>query len=394
MKKIKLLFLFLSVAALALTSCADESPVNNPVNTDASISLRTTLKQIKKTIGTAGRDGSGDQALCFNFVYPITLSYNNGTVIEVNSYDGLIALLEAETENFYLEGIQFPFQVQEEMTITTINNEDEFMALVQSCGFDTIDEEIYVFDCYDIVYPFSVINQDNETITIHNESELYSFFASPTSNSDDYIVDFVYPISLTANGQTYEVNNLYELFELFDECEGNTDCICPADYNPVCVNDGFGNTITYSNACHAACDGYTEADFVDCGTNNNCGCPENFDPVCVNDGLGGVRTFGNSCLAACAGYNEADFIDCGIVSPDNFGGLLGTCFQMSYPLQVEYQGALVTVNNDGELLQYYFPSESALPDFHYPVQVMDTPVSSITISSAMQFSQFISTHCN
>ncbi|AWA29806.1 hypothetical protein HYN48_06795 [Flavobacterium magnum] len=348
MKKIKLLFLFLSMAALTLSSCADENPVNNTANTDASISLRTTLRQIKKTIGTAGRDGSGDQATCFNFVYPITLSYNNGTVIEVNSYDGLIALLEAETENFYLEGIQFPFQVQEEMTITTINNEDEFMALVQSCGFDTIDEEIYVFDCYDIVYPFSVINQDQQVIVINNESELYSLFANPSTNGDDYIVDFVYPISLTGNGQTYQVNNLYELFDLFEDCEGDTSCICPA----------------------------------------------NFDPVCVSDGEGGIITFGNQCLAECAGYTEADFMDCGIVSPENFGALLGTCFQMSYPLQVAYQGALVTVNNDGELLQYYDASVQELPDFHYPVQVIDTPVSSISIAGAAQFSQFINTHCN
>ncbi|OYU80832.1 MAG: hypothetical protein CFE23_07660 [Flavobacterium sp. BFFFF1] len=348
MKKIKSLFLLLAVMALTLSSCADESPVNNTTNTDASISLRTTLRQIKKTIGTAGRDGSGDQATCFNFVYPITLSYNNGTVIEVNSYDGLIALLEAETENFYLEGIQFPFQVQEEMTITTINNEDEFMALVQSCGFDTIDEDIYVFNCYQAVYPFSVINQDNQTIVINNETDLYNLFASPNSNSDDYIVDFVYPISLIKDNQTVQANNIYELFDLMDQCEGDTDCICTADYNPVCVNDG----------------------------------------------MGGVITFGNQCLATCAGYTEADFVDCGIISPANFGGLLGTCFQLSYPVQVAYQGALVTVNNDGELLQYYDASVEQLPDFHYPVQVIDTPVSSISITSAAQFSQFINTHCN
>ncbi len=392
MKKIKLLFLFLTVAALTLSSCSDENPVNNPSNADASISLRTTLKQIKKTVGSAGRDGSGDQALCFNFVYPITLSYNNGTVIEVVSYDGLIALLEAETENFYLEGIEFPFQVQQENTITTINNENEFMALVQSCGFDTIDEEIYVFDCYEIVYPFSVINQDNETIVIDNESELYTLFANPSSSSDDYIVDFVFPLTLTGNGQTYQVNNIYELFDLFEDCTGNTDCICTADYNPVCVADGFGGVITYSNSCHAVCAGYTEADFIDCN-NTGCACPENWDPVCVNDSQGGLITFSNACFAECAGYTQTDFVDCGI-APINFGNLLGSCFFVSYPVQVAHQGAVVTVNNDGELLQYWFPSQGDLPQIQYPISISGINPVNILVNSEDEFRQLILEHCN
>ena len=78
----------------------------------------------------------------FDFVYPITLSYNNGTTITVTSYEGLIEVLTSENENLYIEGISFPFQIvlASDGSIITINNEDEFWEVLDSLEIETMDD--------------------------------------------------------------------------------------------------------------------------------------------------------------------------------------------------------------------------------------------------------------
>jgi hypothetical protein len=347
MKKIKILLLLLTVSVVGFYSCTDNDPVENEIVTTKSISLRTTLNEIKKANNINGKNdlSTQDQAFCFNFVFPLTLSYNDGTVITVATYDGLLEILTAETETLFLLGIAFPFQVQQEGTITTIDDEAEFYALIQECGFSPINDDVLQFSCFQLVYPISVINANGNTIEVETQGE----FESLLINGE--VVEMVFPISVIQANETIVVNNLYELFDLYDECDGNTtSCICTTDVNPVCVQTVNG-IVMYSNACLAQCDGYTAADFVSC------------DPILTT----------------------------------NFGNGLGACFTMNYPVQVQYQGALVTVNTNAELLQYYFPSLSSIPALVYPVTVnFNTPTGSISMVFANQtaFDSAIITNCN
>ena len=353
MKNFKIIILLVATMTVTFYSCSDNKSIENEAVTKKSISLRTYLGEIKKSENIAGRDAVSEDDFCFSFVYPISLSYNNGTVVTVTSFNGLLSLLENETPNLFIEGIAFPFQVETNGTVVTISSEAEFVTLINGCDYNTVDEDIYLFDCFDIVYPYSVINQNNQVIVINSENELFNLFATPTSNN--YIIDFVYPISIT-NGTavTVQVNNIYELYQLLDQCDStNSDCVCEEIYQPVCVND-----------------------------------PVNFITL----------TFPNACFAECAGYTPADFVNCGIVSPINFGSQLGTCFNVSYPVQVQYQGALVTANNNGQLLQYYFPATSTIPAFVYPVTVTflnGTPTgNTVTITSQAGFEAAINNNCN
>ncbi|WP_284651863.1 hypothetical protein [Flavobacterium terrisoli] len=353
MKKIKILLLLLTVAVAGFYSCTDNDPVENEAVTTKSISLRTTLNEIKKANNISGKNDleTQDQFFCFSFVYPITLSYNNGTTVEVNSAQGLLDILATENAALYIDGIAFPFQVQEEGTVTTINNEAEFYALILGCtNFQTVNDCVFDFTCYEIVYPISIVDANNTTVVIETQAELMQYVSTPTGTST-YQLNIVFPISIILNNETVVVNDLYEFYEINNDCAGSS-CICTADYNPVCVNDPVNFiTITFSNACHAMCAGYTEADFVSC------------DPILTT----------------------------------NFGNGLGSCFTMNYPVQIQYQGALVTVNNDGELLQYYFPNQSSIPAFVYPVTVnFNTPTGSIAVTAANQatFESAIITNCN
>ncbi len=169
---------------------------------------------------------------CFDFVYPINLIYNNGTIVTVTNFEDLVAILINTTESLYISGIEFPFQVKvfnpqtQSIEIKTISNETEFQELLDSCIFE---------DCNcDTTYEPVCIS-----ITL----------ADGTSS----IIEFPNECTATCYGITYE--NLLNC---------TSDCNCPIAYDPVCIYDSELGIIEYPNSCEAICDGYTEADFVDC----------------------------------------------------------------------------------------------------------------------------------
>ncbi|WP_298138890.1 hypothetical protein [Flavobacterium sp.] len=271
MKTIKQILILLLVVLPLGISCSDDDTKTK--DTQKSASLRVVFNEMKNNFNIAGRSSSDDDdEMCFDFVYPITLSYNTGTTVTVNSIDELIDLLSNEDEDMYLEAIAFPFQIQylASGTTVTINSEDDFEGIIAECDFDTYDDDDYIdSECFQLVYPFSIINTTNsETFLMESESQLYAFFEGLDDEDEDFNFDFVYPISVIVDGATVVVSNSYQFEEILNSCDDDydydEDCVCTEEYSPVCVIDEDGEVITFPNPCFAECEGYTESDFVDC----------------------------------------------------------------------------------------------------------------------------------
>ncbi len=275
MKTIKQIIILLLVVLPLGISCSDDDSKSS--NTQKSASLRVVFNELKNNFNIAGRSSSDDNdEMCFDFVYPITLSYNTGTTVTVNSVDELIDLLSNEDEEMYFEGIAFPFQIVylDSETTVTINNEDDFEEIIFECDFETYDDDDYMdSECFQLVYPFSIINTTtNQTFLMESESQLYAFFENlDDEDGDDEegdTFDFVYPISVIVNGATVVVNNSYQFEEILYSCDDDSDddedCVCTEEYMPVCVIDEDGEVITFPNSCHAQCQGYTESEFISC----------------------------------------------------------------------------------------------------------------------------------
>lgn len=490
MKTFKI-FLLILVTSLGFISCEDSNAIDGENNSQESIALRTMLNEMKLTNNIAGRSVARDSisnTFCFEFVYPVTFTYNNDTEITIANYTGLIDVLTNETPTLYLSGIVFPFQViennlQNGTNTITINNEAEFSTLIENCNFDTLNDDLLQPLCFDFVFPmeFSVDNATANTFVVNNLQELHNYLSLQSSNPNDNLLQIVFPISVISNNQTVIVNNLYELFEMLNSCYN--PCDCSLEIEPVCVQISTDSIATYPNLCFAICDGYTQNDIVSCnpapcpisnlvstvgscnpsgttyqltinftsllpgasqfevhnqmgdlvGTYNltdlpltldyvtstagidrltvnlvgvsncsalttwfppNCGCvcPTNLAPVCVQTS-NGIIQFGNSCLAECAGYTTNLFVNCNHQN-SNFSTQLGTCFQMTYPLTVQYNGQILSANTDGELLQFWNRTDE-IPNLVYPITVtFINPAATFVFTSQAEFQTQINLHCN
>lgn len=350
MKNFKLFFLSLVFIAGFLTSCSNEDSVVEEQDIDQTEAITESLTQLARQFDAEGdlmpmENPSGNIVFDFgfDFVYPLNLSFNNGTTVTVNSLDELIDIIINSTEDLYVDGIEFPFDVEvynedtNSIEVITINNEDDFFDLLDSLDWDNQDScecfedynpvcvevqapdgenfvisypnECYAlcdgftaddfvdnceddynnsggFECFELNFPLTIITDDNQTITVNSQEELDNALYNA------YYFDFVYPFEVTDDeGEVEVINDVLDLIDLLEDCYGEyeeDDCIeCQnEEFDPVCVQvespNGGTDIFTFPNACFAECEGFDSSDFVDCETNNPCDCDlEDFDPVCL-----------------------------------------------------------------------------------------------------------------
>ncbi len=317
----------ISIMVLVLfTSCKNnDAIIDLSDKTTKSAAAKKSMEVLKTHFNEDGTVNSDNNPVgnilfdfCFEFVYPVTLSYSNGTEVVVENFEELIEVLVNMTNELFIDGIAFPFDVEVvengAIVIRTISSEDEFSVLIESCiieddgcicteEYNPVCVEIqtpnggesftmqfpnmcfaecegftqndvvecdngnpsggnFFAECFDLVFPFSIVIDSGDVIEINNEGEFdTTLFTTST-------FDFVYPIDVIQeiNGQveTITLENVDGLISLLDSCNVNTNCNCPTTVDKVCVETPNGGTVEYQNACFALCDGYTPNNFVDC----------------------------------------------------------------------------------------------------------------------------------
>ena len=264
MKKIKILVLLVTIAVATFYSCTDNNPIENEMVAEKSIANRTAMNELKIANNITDRDANSTASnpFCFEFVYPITLSYNTGTTVTVTSLQGLLNILAAENPSLYIDGISFPFQVMHSGAVSTISTEGQYIALLMSCGFNTINADLLNSFCFDIVFPITLINSNNQIVAIASQAEFVSYLNNPSTGQ----VQFAFPIEVTYEGQVVVIHNIYELYQMINNCD---DCVCPQIYQPVCVQTPAG-IVEYGNFCYAQCAGFTQNDLVSCNGSTTC----------------------------------------------------------------------------------------------------------------------------
>jgi hypothetical protein len=281
MKKFKISIFSILMVHAVFTSCTNEEVIVDPQqDTEESESIITTLSRLNEQFD---ENGNVDQAenpagnvvfdFCFDFVYPINLSFNTGTTVTANNLDEVIEIYNASTENLYVNGIAFPFQVEtynensNTLEIETINNEDEFLGLLEDCGFEDevddcfcteeydpvciditdLDGELFTIsypnacyaicdgfteddfseecqqdydsgtnECFEFVYPISIILDEGEPVSVNSREELFN------ATYGAYHIDLVLPLDIIIEGGTVvTINDYYELENIIEDCFGD-----------------------------------------------------------------------------------------------------------------------------------------------------------------------------
>ncbi|SDS62039.1 hypothetical protein SAMN04515667_2585 [Formosa sp. Hel1_31_208] len=339
MKNLKLFFLSFVLITGVLTSCTNDEPVIEEQNIDESQAITTSLSALSLQFNSQGDVEPTDNPsgnivfdFCFDFVYPLNLSYNTGTTVTVNSLEDLIAIIINSNQDLFINGIAFPFDVEtynddsDAIEIVTINNEDEFIDLLEDCDFDnefdcecseeydpvcveieapdgqsfvvTYPNECYAlcdgfteddftenceddfnntggYECFTFNFPLTIVTDNNETITVNSQAEL------DTALYNSYYFDFVYPFSVTDDeGEVETIEDEIDFIELLEDCYDDfEDCDCSDEFNPVCVQvtgpTGNIEIFVFPNECFALCEGFTGEDFIECEDNNTGDCTEN-----------------------------------------------------------------------------------------------------------------------
>ena len=225
MKSIKLLFYSLFISSILLTSCTNDD-VSEVLDMQESVSTQLALNQLSNLYhddGTLNESMNPSGHLifdfCFEFVYPINLMYNNGSIITITSNEELIEVLINMTDQLHIVGIEFPFNVEiynpytNEIELLTITNETEFANLLASCFFDNFCE------CDDELNPVCIeIIEANQPITVKFPNACYAECEGFTENdfvdcensSDCDISELEIEVGETHTNETYQLTINFE----------------------------------------------------------------------------------------------------------------------------------------------------------------------------------------
>ena len=169
-KYVKLIFGFFIILVISIACTNDDSNIEL-AEVHQSTSIQNALDQLRSYYhedGTINEDMNPTNNLvfdfCFEFIYPLSLSYNNEVIVTVNSIEELVNVIINSSQELYITGVVFPFDVtlydieSNELVVQNINNEEEFSNLIADCNFNDpcICTEEYAPVCVELIANNSV----------------------------------------------------------------------------------------------------------------------------------------------------------------------------------------------------------------------------------------------
>lgn len=201
--------LFLS--ASLLVSCEKEQ--NNELGEAVS-------EEAFRDMEDAGRLGAGG---CYSIIFPVTLVFEDGTEVEVQNRMGIQRAIRAwAIENgrpTTRPEIAYPFDVEvRNGRVLTINNDEEFTALIRLCR----PLPNHPNPCYNLIFPITMELPNGTTVELEGPVELRVFLRRWIANNpnSDLRPQMVFPIEvmLTADESIVTVESREELMALRRDC--------------------------------------------------------------------------------------------------------------------------------------------------------------------------------
>ncbi len=188
--------------------------------------------------------------MCFDIQFPIQITMPDDSQVSVVNEDELFEAVdlyyEMSDEYDGLPEINFPINIvfyfenengNEQQEVIEIGSYEELEMYFDVCpdennnGWD--DEDWYEIDCFDLVYPLTIVNPEGEVLTVDSENNLHEYidqYYENCNSNDCGDFNLYYPLTVEYYSetndqvQTLTINSEEELQELLDEhCYNNDD---------------------------------------------------------------------------------------------------------------------------------------------------------------------------
>lgn len=201
----------MSFTAIVFISCQNEETLviqDATQNLTAVSPLTGLISRVSQN--PTSKDNVLDNSSCFNVHLPVIVIVNGKqiTVSDQNDYVTVQNALDAFSNDDDIVNFVYPITIQyQNFKTQLITNSDQLDDVIDNCDEDDGFDEI---DCIHINYPIkiNIYNADNQiakTITIQNDTDLYNFLEDIESN---VFISISYPISITdPNGQNVVITN-------------------------------------------------------------------------------------------------------------------------------------------------------------------------------------------
>ena len=401
MKKFSLILVsLLTVVALFTTSCKKEiETIDDSKQVHESASVKSVINSLRTGVSQTGNPSQGQVAyainsyLCFDFVYPISVVYNDGTVQSLANDNEFAQAIANQSNQSYIIDYVYPFDISQNGTVTTINNETDFMDAIDSC-FTLIDFTLAQMSCFDLVFPVSVELSDGSIVVANNQQEFEALFASQSI----YPVDMVYPFDIIqSGGTTITITNMIEFQDALFSCNMVYGDL-PLELDIYEIELVYPVTLVYNDGTTLQVNNYTEYEDAVWGTDPTHYVVDFVYDIEAIDHNGTTVTIHN--------LNELyDLIDAYILDVTGGGGNSGgngylpytsdfPCFTLNYPVTLVYSdGSTLSVSSDTEYNNNLYGIQNIVAvDFQYPITITQNGTV-ITVNNLQEFDALVA-GCN
>ncbi|MCB0519439.1 MAG: hypothetical protein H6577_27065 [Lewinellaceae bacterium] len=367
----------LSLIAL-FASCKKDDPITPATGDAKTFSPNNGMQQV------ATSRSNGEDELCFEITFPVSIELPNGSTQAANSMEELETIYEnwvaQHPGDTTCPAVVYPITVTlEDGTAQTVHSDDELFSLLEACFQDEIGWE----DCFTIAYPVTVVYPDGTTATAGSDLQLMQLFDNWYSDHPNDTLDptVAYPINVTlADGTSTTVGSDAQMEALFEDCYGDwggeepiQDCFAFVFPLQVALPDGTTQTANSDQDLDDIFMAWFDAN------PNSMEFPTLVFPLQVK-----LLETGETLTLE----NETELTS---ILETCYGGVVGfeECFSFNYPITLVLpDGTTPAVNSDEELVTvieaWYEANPNSMEEisFQYPLSVtLSADGSVVTVNS-------------
>jgi len=186
----------------------------------------TTDEFVTESIEVINRTSKAGAGGCFEFVFPITILFADGTTAEVDSYESLRETIKTWKENnpdaTERPQLAYPLEVlTSDGELVSVSERSELRELVKECR-----SEMAVGNhkrCFKIVFPVSILFPDGTSIEVEDRKAAKQAIRAWKAENPDATErpTLAFPIDVELEDGTIQtVNSKDELILLKEDCKG------------------------------------------------------------------------------------------------------------------------------------------------------------------------------